>query len=171
MEDFSFWWYIIAAIIYFLTRGRKKKQQQKGRPGTENSPPRSQPKSFEDLLREITEGRIEEEPEPEEPVVVKRKSNEEERRREATRLEGERRSFSDAESRKVYEESIKMAEGAELSFEPDESFRESRLFRDTKQEAEDGEEESFAKEIREGLRSNTEVRKAVIYSEILQRKY
>ena len=167
MEDFSFWWYIIAAIIYFLTRGRKKKQQQKERPGTENSPPRSQPKSFEDLLREITEGRIEEE--PEEPVVVKRKSNEEERRREATRLEGERRSFSDTESRKVYEESIKMAEGAELSFEPDESFRESRLFRDTKQEAE--EEESFAKEIREGLRSNTEVRKAVIYSEILQRKY
>ncbi|MEO9484790.1 MAG: hypothetical protein ABJG47_15125 [Ekhidna sp.] len=167
MDDFSFWWYIIAAVIYFITRGKKKKEQQpNARPGSENNPPPSQPKSFEDLLREITEGRTEEEPTIEqEPVVIEPQETEEERRR----LEGERRAFADDESRRVYEESIKMAEGSDIEFAPDENFREPRLFKGGSQEEEE-EEWSIADEIRDGL-STSEAKKAVIYSEILTRRY
>ena len=165
MDDFSFWWYIIVAVIYFLSRN-KKKQQPKSRPGSENNPPPSQPKSFEDLLREITEGRPPEEPTiKQEPVVIDTEAKE----KENQRLEGERRAFADDESRKVYEESIKMAEGADLEFAPDENFQEPRLFKGTpKDEPED--EWSIADEIRDGLNS-AEAKKAIIYSEILTRKY
>ncbi|MEQ9468101.1 MAG: hypothetical protein RLN88_11855 [Ekhidna sp.] len=165
MDDFSFWWYIIAAVIYFLTRS-KKKQQPNTRPGSENNPPPSQPKSFEDLLREITEGRSDEDKPvfKQEPVRIDR----EEREKEDIRLEGERRAFADDESRRVYEESIKMAEGADLVFEPDEAFQEPRLFKAPKADQED--KWTLADEIRDGLNSS-EAKKAVIYSEILSRKY
>lgn len=168
MDDFSFWWYIIAAVIYFLTRG-KKKQQPQSRPGSENNPPPTQPKSFEDLLREITEGRIEEEETPpvqQEPVVIR--DTQKEKEEEQRRLEGERRAFADEESKRVYEESIKMAEGSDIAFERDEHFQQPRLF---KSPAADEEEEwTIADEIRDGLNSS-EAKKAVIYSEILNRRY
>ena len=51
---------------------------------------------------------------------------------ESIRLEGERRTFADDESRKVYEESIKMAEGADLEFKPDEHYRSPRIFKGRK---------------------------------------
>lgn len=169
MDDFSFWWYIIAAVIYFLTRGKKKKEQRNSRPGSENNPPQqNQPKSFEDLLREITEGRQEPEPEEEptyrqEPLVVNEEKDEIE---DATRLEGERRAFADDESKRVYEESIKMAEGADIEFGASENYKQPRLFRKEEEE----EEWTIADEIRDGLNSS-EAKKAVIYSEILNRKY
>ncbi|MEP0984991.1 hypothetical protein [Ekhidna sp.] len=168
MDDFNFWWYIIAAVIYFLTRNKKKKDQPNSRPGSENNPPKSQqPKSFEDLLREITEGKQDSEPAIEqEPVIIEKK--EEPTYDENIRREGERGSFADDESRRVYEESIKMAEGADLEFEPDEHFRSTSLFKGSRNEEE--EEWTIADEIRDGLNS-AEAKKAVIYSEILNRKY
>ncbi len=168
MDDFSFWWYIIAAVIYFLTRGKKKKEgTPSSRPGSENNPPTNQPKSFEDLLKEITEGRVEEVPTiKQEPVVIEPEARKE---KENIRLEGERRAFADDESRRVYEESIKMAEGADIEFAPDENFQEPRLFKGKISESED-DEVSIADEIRDGLNSS-EARKAVIYSEIINRRY
>ena len=167
MDDFNFWWYIIAAVIYFLTRGRKKKQQPNSRPGSENNPPPSQPKSFEDLLKEITEGRSEEQPTFEqEPVVIESEGTEKENRR----LEGERRAFADDESRRVYEESVKMAEGSDLEFAPEEGLGEPRLFKGTPRDADEEEEWSISEDIRDGLNSS-EAKKAVIYSEILARRY
>jgi hypothetical protein len=172
MEDYKFLWYIIAAVIYFLTRGKKKKKEQ-SRPGTENAPsPQERPKSFEDLLREITEGAKEEEEEPVErkPEIVheSRYDREERERENARKSEGSQRAFADDESRRVYEESIKMAEGADLDFKPNEHFVEPSLF---KGEVEDLEEEwTIADEIRDGL-NTTEAKKAIIYSEILARKY
>ena len=169
MDDFNFWWYIIAAVIYFLTRGKKKKQPTNSRPGTENRPQTSQPKSFEDLLKEITEGR-EPEPEPaksipqQKPVVIR---DEEEERRKAREAEGRKRMFADDESKRVYEESIKMAEGADLEFNPSEHYREPRLF---KGEEEVDKEPTIADEIRDGL-NTSEAKKAIIYAEILNRKY
>lgn len=172
MDDFNFWWYIIAAVIYFLTRGKKKKQEQ-SRPGTENAPStQERPKSFEDLLREITEGNqaVEEKTIVQEPVVIEEKPYEvEERKRETQRSEeGSRRAFADDESRKVYEESIKMAEGADIEFKPNEHFAEPRLFKGS--EVNEEEEWTIADEIRDGL-NTSEAKKAIIYSEILTRKY
>ncbi|SNS76169.1 hypothetical protein SAMN05421640_1134 [Ekhidna lutea] len=165
MDDFSFWWYIIAAVIYFLTRG-KKKQQPNSRPGSENSPPPSQPKSFEDLLKEITEGRSEPETPTyeQEPVEIEPVK---EREKQDDRLEGERRAFADDESKRVYEESIKMAEGADLKFEPADQFKKGSLFKGSIDEED---EWTIADEIKDGLNSS-EAKKAVIYSEILNRKY
>lgn len=172
MEDYKFLWYIVAAVIYFLTRGKKKKQEQ-SRPGTENTPPpQDRPKSFEDLLREITEGPQEETVESVEqlPVEIEEKPYEveEQRRREQRSSEGSQRAFADDESRRVYEESIKMAEGADLVFAPDEHFAEPRLFKGSVETLE--EEWTIADEIRDGL-NTTEAKKAIIYSEILARKY
>lgn len=169
MDDFSFWWYIIAAVIYFLTRGKKKKPEQ-SRPGTDNNPPTSQrPKSFEELLKEITEGAQESEAPKQEPVVIKREEPTpvQQVEEESIRLEGERRSFADDESRRVYEESIKMAEGADLKFERDEHFQTPRLFKEPKAESAS---KSFADELRDGLDAD-EAKKAVIYAEIMNRRY
>lgn len=171
MEDYKFLWYIIAAVIYFLTRGKKKKQEQT-RPGTEKTPsPQDRPKSFEDLLREITEGTKEEQSSPAEQTVVeveKPYEREEKRRQEQRQSEGVKRAFADDESRRVYEQSIKMAEGADLEFKPDEHFAEPRLFKGSVETLED--EWTIADEIRDGL-NTTEAKKAIIYSEILTRKY
>ncbi|MEP1032310.1 hypothetical protein [Ekhidna sp.] len=166
MDDFSFWWYIIAAVIYFLTRGKKKKNQPNSRPGSENNPPTSQPKSFEDLLKEITEGRPAQEPTiQQEPVIIDTDDSE----KENQRFEGDKRFFADDESRRVYEESIKMAEGADIEFAPDENFQEPRLFKGVQKDSED-EEWSIVNEIHDGL-NTSEAKKAIIYSEILSRKY
>lgn len=168
MEDLNFWWYIIAAVIYFLTRGKKKKTPT-ARPGTENNPPPQQPpKSFEDLLKEIT-GELQ--PEESQPVeqtpleVVPEEEPQEEP--ESIRLEGERRAFADDESRRIYEESVKQAEGFDIEFGPDEHFKEPRLF---KSDAEEEQEYTIADEIRDGL-SSDEARKAIIYSEIINRRF
>lgn len=168
MDDYKILLYIVAAIIYFIAKAKKKKPttgEGTSRPGTENNPsPQSPTKSFEDLLKEITgEGEeeksvIEEvkEEEPKKPIVV-----------EERRLEGERRAFADDESRRVYEESIKRAEGFDIEYGPDEHFKEPRLF---KGEESKEEEYTFADEIRDGL-STSEAKKAIIYAEILNRKY
>lgn len=167
MDDFNFWWYIIAAVIYFITRGKKKKQANKpSRPGSENNPPPSRPKSFEDLLREITEGTSESDVEEpiQEPVVIEpvrepEKPKPQERDRN-------KRVFADDESKRIYEESIKMAEGADIEFAPNEHFKSSTLFRKEEQEK----EKSFAAELMDGFDAD-EAKKAVIYSEIFNRKY
>ena len=165
MDDFSIWWYLIAAVIYFLTRGKKKKSQEKPQPGAENTPTQTRPKSFEELLKEITEGRVSDEPK-QTPVEIERKP-EETKPESPSRLEGERRAFADEESRKVYEESIKMAEGSDIAFQRDEHFRSPSLF---KEDREEEKERSYAEELMDGFDTD-EAKKAVIYSEILARKY
>lgn len=184
MDDLNIWWYLIAAVIYFITRAKKKKKGQdtsprsqqprpnSSRPGSENNPPPGQaPKTFEDLLKEIT-GEREVEPEPvrQEPMVIANEKTarelEEERRTEQRRLEGERRAFADEESRRVYEESIKQAEGSDLKFERHEHFKKLRAT----EVATDEDTYTFADEIRDGL-SSSEARKAVIYAEILNRRF
>lgn len=172
MDDFNILWYVLAAIIYFITRS-KKKPKPTARPGTENNPePQGPPKTFEDLLKEITgEAVLDPEEEVLEPIkeTVKEPEpvNQEEEAAEQRRLEGERRAFADEESRKIYEESIKRAEGFNLEFEKDEHYKQPRVL---KGDIEEEEEYTFADEIRDGL-SSSEARKAIIYSEILNRRY
>ena len=68
----------------------------------------------------------------------------------------------------MYEESIRRAEGFKLDDEPAKPYESSRLFKD--QEPEEAEEHTFAQEIRECLQAD-EAKKAIIYAEILNRKY
>jgi hypothetical protein len=78
MGDFQFWLYVIIGIIYLLSRMRKKSQEQEqNAPGGEVNRPatrtHNQPErqlTFEELLREITEGKTVKTPERKpEPVV------------------------------------------------------------------------------------------------------
>lgn len=168
MEDNKIWFYIIAAIIYFLTRRKKKKQQQSQPQPTEANRPQQhkKPVSFEDLLKEITEKRVEEVPAPaveqeDEPVY------------KASAEEGEEkiRHFADEESKRVYEKSIALAKsnksGDDRKFEPNKNYTSKKMF---KGEVVD-EGAAFAEEIRADLQTTHSARKAIIYSEILNRKY
>ncbi len=170
MDDMNFWWYIIAAIIYFFTRSRKKKRQPDNPSRQESNLPKEKPKSFEDLLKEITGDRLEKEEETtfeqKHEVIAEEPQKQEE---ETRRLEGDRRAFADDKSRKIYEESIKIAEHTDVSFERNEKYQQPGLFK-SNQEKKKKKGGTLANEIKRGLKSG-EARKAVIYAEILSRKY
>ncbi|WP_258097088.1 hypothetical protein [Marinoscillum pacificum] len=183
MDDFKIWIYVIAGALYLISRAFKNK----GGDATPAKPVRrssnaptgrpNKPVSFEELLKEFTEGNssTEEEEYQEQPrplearqVVEERKWAQENKWDDDIRNEGRNRKFADDESRRVYEESIKNAEGAKLDFERDEHFR--IKLKDRKKE-EDVNESEFASDIASMLRNPEDARKAVILGEILNRKY
>lgn len=186
MDDIQFWLYILFAIIYFVARALKKKSQ----PDTDAQAPdintetsrRSRPKSFEELLQEFTEGKEsvkEEVKQAEQDVedfreVREVKSTEDVSRRVQKEIstetlfeEGTTRSFSDEESRRVYEESIKRAEGAAIEFKDDASFKSKLKSRQHQEE----DEHSLAMDIKHMLSNPEDAKKAVIMGDILNRKY
>jgi len=183
MDDFKIWIYVIAGALYLISRAFKSKggdavpkKPERRSPNTPTGRP-NKPVSFEELLKEFTEGNAgrEEEEYKEQPrpvearqVVAERKWVEENRWDDDIRNEGRNRKFADDESKRVYEESIKNAEGAKLDFERDEHFR--IKLKDRKQEEEENESE-FASDIASMLRNPEDARKAVILGEILNRKY
>lgn len=201
MDDIQFWIYLIFAAIYFLTRNLRKRSKQseqkrprspleteeinERRPTSSTSGKRtssgSETQSFEDLLREITgqsefpgqkKEEVEEVEEPEPFVEAfdqydtagKREYQEKKENIE----EGKTRRFSDEESRRVYEESVKLAEGSALDFNADDDFRSSKLKTTSGYQEPENE---FVKEIRRTLQSAEGTKKAVVLSEILNRKY
>ncbi|MBC6411018.1 MAG: hypothetical protein GDA51_06600 [Ekhidna sp.] len=116
------------------------------------------------MLREITEENRPEPPE-QEPIEIEPEEKQPSEYEENIRSERKERVFADDESRRVYEESIKMAEGADIAFERNEHFKKSRLF-----QKKDEDEKSYTEEWMDGFGAD-EAKKAVIYSEILNRKY
>lgn len=79
MGDFQFWLYVIIGVIYLLSRVLKKQSPQNpgdlpetrpDKPATRFEPPPANPKApsktltFEELLREITESRAQQKPAP-----------------------------------------------------------------------------------------------------------
>lgn len=176
MDDIQFWLYLLFAIIYFISRGLKKKDAPKPseRPRASQPHQESRPKqvSFEELLKEFTEGRVPDEEqvsEKEERLNEGIEHQESEKRRELKPAfdEGTTRNFSDDESKRVYQESIKRAEGATLDFGRDEDFKSRLKSRFEKEE----ESTSVASDIREMLSNPEDAKKAVVLSEILTRKY
>ena len=180
MDDIQFWIYLLFGAIYFITRMFKKNNKdatprKAPRPtGTQPSDRPNKPVSFEDLLKEFTEGKSEEEDEVEEeqPEPVEARQILQERRWQEENKpdfsnEGNNRRFSDEDSKRIYEESIKRAEGSKLDFERDDHFR--LKFKDRDEEEE--ETSDLAGEISGMLQNPEDARKAVILSEILTRKY
>ena len=161
MDNIQIWIYIIFGIIYFIIKGRKKKQQKQG-PASSNAAVNSQveevPTSFEELVRQITESKeyqsAQEEPEPEE----------EKPRYKEVKAEPEKPRFSDEESRQVYEKSILAANQEVEEEEP------TRLFHPTGDATNKavGTNKSSIKKL---LANSESAKKALILSEILQRKY
>lgn len=172
MDDIQVWIYILFGIIYFLVRAFKKKEPQSppSRPRTSQSQPEPErkPVTFEELLREFTEGREEERAPRKEPVKevsTQKIEQRKEEKRNSEFEEGRTRAFADEESRRVYEESIARAEGAMRSSIENEFS--SKIRRNEDQE----EERGVASEIKDMLNNPADARKAMILSEILNRKY
>jgi len=174
--DERIWFYIIAAVIWYFVRRKKKTPDEEVPDTTATNRPQQQRKqvSFEELLKEITEQRELENrpasrPEPvyttqeEEDLPVRKMREEQER----IAKEGSYRHFADDETRRVYEESIKQAEGFDIEFAPDEKFKSKSLLKAKVA----SKEPSFADEIRTGLQKPDTARKAIVYGEILSRKY
>jgi len=177
MDDLSFWVYIIFAVVMFIIRGIKKRNESDSstsQPANRPAQPQKKPVSFEDLLREFTEGREAEEatPEPEprqKPVEARQLVKErrwQEENKPKTYEEGKTRRFSDEDSKKVYEDSIKRAEENKLDFERADNFKSKMKRREEEQE-----EHSAAEEIKNMLQDQDQAKKAIILSEILNRKY
>lgn len=187
MDDISFWLYIVFGLIYFIARALKKKGQPDASvEDAEQAPPRrtGRPKTFEELLQEFTEGKEsvkEEVREQEQEVedfreVRQLKSTSDVKRRVEKEVstatlfeEGTTRAFSDEESRRVYEESIKRAEGAIVDLKRDEEFKSSIKSRRDYEEERSG--ASIASDIKNMLSNPADAKKAIILGEILNRKY
>lgn len=177
MDDIQFWLYLAFALIYFITRSFKKKEPKKpaggSSPRQESSGPERKPVTFEELLKEFTEGREAGDEREEVTAESRQKAEEEEwlkKQRETEEEEvfeeGRTRRFSDEESKRIYEESIRKVAENSPDFKSDEHFR-SKLVRVEAQE----ETHTLAEDIRDMLQDQEDVKKAIVMSEILNRKY
>ncbi len=173
MDNIQFWLYLAFGAIYFITRMMKKKKATEGGEVEERSStvPKPRPLTFEELLKEFTQQESgTEQVKEQEVVAIDKKDREEEnwkrKNSPSTFEEGKTRVFSDDESKRIYQESIKRAEGAQLDFERDEHF-EPRMARIQNAE----ESRSVAMDIREMLADTEQAKRAVILGEILNRKY
>lgn len=180
MDDFQTILYIIVGIIYFLSRALKKKKppvkpSQPAQDFDDDTPQTSPPKplTFEELLREFTEGKQPEEEEPEPiptpaPAPVQRSKSPMTSRYEEDDdeiLEPAKRRFSDEDSKRIYEESVRAVENMKEEQFSDTQYHFKRT-EDTQEE-----ESSIGSEIADMLRDGDGARKAIILSEILNRKY
>ncbi len=183
MDDIQILVYLIIGIIYIISRalkGKNKSAKPPQRPAARTSPPQQKPKapsSFEEILAEFGK-RIEEErggaveiEEEEEEIEYKPLVIEEDVNRKEFQQEGRNRQFADEESRRVYEEAIVRAEGADLAFEADANFQNSRLNFGFDAYEKKEKDNKFAREIRSMLQDGEGAKKAVILAEILNRKY
>ena len=70
MDEFKIVFWIVGLILYFLVKSRKNKSIPEAKvPDGETTPTGSKPMTFEELLREITEGKVNQ-PQVEEPEPV-----------------------------------------------------------------------------------------------------
>ena len=129
------------------------------------------PKSFEELLREFTEER---EPEPpvreRRPEPVTEYTSYEDEPYQTENYEDEY--LRDQEAKEVYEKSVKQAKNLKTIDElVDYDTVKTKLDTDKFDPYSTQEKSTLADQIRNDLQKPDEVRKAVIYAEILQRKY
>jgi hypothetical protein len=167
MDDIQFWLYIVFGLIYFVGRFLKKKNKPEDQPEPDTSDRRPQrSKTFEELLSEFTDEKNPASAPINENEVKPVKKSKPITSEASVFEEGSTRVFSDEESKRIYEASIKKAEGIDLDFAPAEHFK-SKIQRELSAEV----SSRFASSIREGLRDPEEAKKAVIYAEIFNRKY
>lgn len=178
--DAQFWIYIVIGIIYFLSRMLKKPEEAGGgasgeprrRAGGGEASEEAQPMTFEELLREITEGKQARRPEPRpqpqpQPVAryepYERDPGEEARSLEqaaiddAQILEKYREAQSFAEERKSLEETLRL-EDTVVDFNRFKAFERKQR-------------KSAVTDYMKIIRNPETLKQAVVMSEILQRKF
>jgi hypothetical protein len=177
MDSFQFWLYVIIALIYLVSRARKKKADQSPGPvdATEERPTFNstrhevnKPKqlSFEELLREITESKQQQQSR-EEPVVDY-DDNLEEEEKDLEDVEYDYRKQN--KTYEIYEEAKKQAfhrPSLEETMKIQDTVVSFGKFKEFEKRAETNLAAEYLKEFHdaEGLK------KAVVMSEILKRKF
>lgn len=173
--DVEFWIYIIIGIIFFLSKMLKRAEQpgqpdspperpqgRRPRPVESTSPESSRPLTFEELLREITEGKTIAKPEPQ-PLPSEPLEGVME---EAQSLEEIRDEEEDARAFKAFEEARRQASLAE-SVEARDKTSDSGRFK-----AFETRKESRLLNTYIALARNPQtLKQAVVMSEILKRKF
>ena len=178
MDSFQFWLYVIIGVIYLVSRGLKKKANQSPGPvdANEEKPFSStrhegnKPKqlSFEDLLKEITESKQQQQQQPREEPVVDYDDNLEEEEKDLEDVEYDYRKQN--KTYEIYEEAKKQA-----FHRP--SLEETMKIQDTVvsfgkfKEFEKRAETNLAAEYLNEFHDPDGIKKAVVMSEILKRKF
>ncbi len=160
MDDFKGLLYLVFGAIYVISRimkSRKKKelQQQGGAEESYQAPEKEV--SFEDLLKEFTQGK------QEEPVI----QHEELSRNEEPIVEESRWTGSDEEVTSVYERSIREAETEPVDMTDQGHDHHLQRFAAFEEE----EEDTFLADLSAELQEEGGLKKALIYKEILDRKH
>lgn len=172
MDNLQLWIYIIFGILYFLSRSMRKNKSNR-KPisplETQENQEKRPPVSFEDLLREITEQRNEETaqaPREISDTTAADTSSSQSENRPKPASKSSRNVISpskDEESKKIYEKSIAAASEEEpITFERDRHFK--AVVGDTHTK-------DASSTIKQWLSNPQEAKKAIILSEILNRKY
>jgi hypothetical protein len=190
MGDFQFWLYVIIGVIYLISRVMKKPAEQNDFPDYDPEKPvrtdsrpkaptesHSQPKAltFEELLREISEGKtVGEKPVPAQTkphYSYEEQLTEEEEVEEASEvLEDQRFDYRKDKVVEVYEQAKREAflrPSLEETMDLSQTEVKYGRFKEFDQEQKRNQLESYLS----GLKDPEGLKKAVVMSEILQRKF
>lgn len=177
MDDYKIWFYLILGVIYILSKVLKKPKNQPGSnpdqsySDTTSPAPEEKPLSFEELLREITEGKKpasqqEQKPIPT-PQYVDYDDNIGEEEQDLEDINYDYR--NEDKIYETYEKAKKMA-FERPSLEETLKLREDIKFEKFK-EFEEEEKNTVLSEYSEAFNDPEGVRKAFVLSEIFNRKY
>lgn len=182
MEDYKILIYIVLSILYFLFKGRGKKKKPVTRKNTQSpqtdqsSGEKRKPKSFEELLAELSgesqerEKNIQYEEDDEiltDKKEIKSLSDQVDERPMHQEVSQEDYENADETLKELYKKGERLKSIDEL-VDIDEVAMQSNRFKEFEDEKEDNQ---FAREIREGLSDPESAKKAIVYAEILNRKY
>ena len=182
MEDYKILIYIVLSILYFIFKGiGKKKKPVTRKEGSSqsketNSEQKRGPKSFEELLAELSgenQQHREETPSNEEGEIltdsedIKPLSDQVAERPINQEVSQEDYENADETLKELYKKGEKLKSIDEL-VDIEEVSTQSNRFSEFDEKKE---ENLFAQEIREGLSDPESAKKAIVYAEILNRKY
>lgn len=183
MEDYKILIYVVLSVLYFIFKGRGKKKKPVTREKTEpqsttqGSTEKKKPKSFEDILAELSgenqENRDPSQYENEDEEILLDKRNikplSEQVEERPIHQDVSKQDFENADDtlKELYKKGERLKSIDELVDIEEVAIQSDRFkeFDDTK------DENQFAREIREGLSDPESAKKAIVYAEIFNRKY
>ena len=176
MDEFRVVIYVVLGIIFVVSRIIKANKssgsapKRRPRPTNPQDPNKPAPTSYEDILKEFGEKVEEKTVTRERPVGQQSAPKPNPIKKNFD--EGRDRRFSDDESRRIYEESVKRAEGFDLKFGENANYDSKRTkFGEGAIKKDVHEKNPLIKSIRNDLKSKDGIKKAFILNEILTRKY
>ncbi|HET8859529.1 hypothetical protein [Marivirga sp.] len=177
MEDYKILIYLVLSILYFLFKGRGKKKkpvtrtEERPQANPEETREKRKPKSFEELLAELSGDNQSNEQttysDDDEISSKKDFSKKVDKRPLNQEVSKEEYENADDTLKELYRKGEKLKSIDELV---DIKKIETQSSRFAEFEVKN-EENTFAKEIREGLSDPENAKKAIVYAEILNRKY